>query len=555
MSQSDQQGIFISRTLPDISPRSHIIGLLGTTDCDNLAAPGEDGWFLSDFYLFNYLLQGLGVSRAWFTCLEPDFLIEKYSEYAHGDPYHTRRIVLDRNQRPTDVVVDTPKGLLDAFLKYLNDECTKAYAAQEPVFILIFGHGDVETFGVEIGMSDDGTIPLLAMDSIREILGSMPGLKLSALLTSCFSGGWITHLNMTAMTAAGPKAVSDSWPASHSLGRCTGSVYTSAIIDVLQKEDTRAGHDSVSVSYRELTDQVRAKLLLLDKFGEQSDIRFSAQDDEWEQEYHRRTGIPVELYSQRLERLRTIPSTDREAHPHGDRTSDEQLLEWGLQPDGSPSSAIMTASLRGRTGGSDRALHIMMRKRAVWYLQSRPGRDSLACNHTAHNLVRKCLESKCTFDDLARLEPILDYREKCLKLADTLATVLRLKPFPPPHNWDASGWRPEAEADSHLADLIHRKVILSKLIPKPATHQGKYHNKPSLYLTAAFMEQHLSAEEVDQRLEIGQLCKGTATSGARQVASREDNERQNGFLDGIFEVMETSSALLVATEAGDDYTL
>ena len=68
---------------------------MGTLDYKNAAAPQEDGWLLSDFYLFHHLLDGVCQTQVWYTCLDPHLLIEKYKEYAHGNPYQERRVVLD----------------------------------------------------------------------------------------------------------------------------------------------------------------------------------------------------------------------------------------------------------------------------------------------------------------------------------------------------------------------------------------------------------------------------------------------------------------------------
>lgn len=97
------------------------------------------------------------------------------------------------------------------------------------------------------------------------------------------------------------------------------------------KKDIRAKEDAYPetksfATYQEIADDVTAKLLLLDRFGACHEIRFSAQDDDWTREYHERTGIPLAVYKERLEKLRTIPSTDKTAHPFGDRTTDEQLI-------------------------------------------------------------------------------------------------------------------------------------------------------------------------------------------------------------------------------------
>lgn len=46
---------FLTHCPPDLPPRHRILALLGTTDIGDVASPSEDGWFISDFYLFHYL--------------------------------------------------------------------------------------------------------------------------------------------------------------------------------------------------------------------------------------------------------------------------------------------------------------------------------------------------------------------------------------------------------------------------------------------------------------------------------------------------------------------
>ncbi|KAI9775945.1 MAG: hypothetical protein M1816_005657 [Peltula sp. TS41687] len=545
-----QQGIFVSQTLPDISPKSHIIGLVGTTDFEDAASPSEDGWFLSDFYLFNHLFKGLGSSRAWLTCLDPEFLIRKYTEYAHGNSYHTRRIVLSRDQQPTDIRVETPERLLDRFIDRLQETCARAHSVNEPIFLLLFGHGDQETHGVEIGRAENGEIPLLSMDSVKQLLVRFPGLQISVLMTSCFSGGWTTHLNMTVMTAAGPEQESLSWSASQSLGRCTGSIYTSAVLEILAKEDSPAMSSAtsstvildarqgiptmdsetkvLSATYQEFADDITAKLLLLDRFGACHDIRFSAQDDDWSREYHERTGIPLAVYKENLEKLRTLPSTDKAAYPYGDRTTDEQLSDWGLPPNPSGSSSL-TASLTGRCGGSKRAVERMMQKRVAQYFRSHPGQDEAASNHTAHNLAKKCLSGKCTFEELGKLETILEYRERVNKLVGTLVVVMGLKPFPPPHEWDPSTWNVRTD----LSSIIYRKVVGSHLIPKPLASQGRYNHKPTQYLTAAFLANQLSEAEVDGRLEFAKTWAEEQVQEVKMHLSKSFRRRTGTWMNTL----------------------
>ncbi|KAJ5130568.1 uncharacterized protein N7515_006607 [Penicillium bovifimosum] len=47
---------FLTHCPPDVPPRHRIVALLGTTDLNNASRPGGDGWFVSDCYLFHYLL-------------------------------------------------------------------------------------------------------------------------------------------------------------------------------------------------------------------------------------------------------------------------------------------------------------------------------------------------------------------------------------------------------------------------------------------------------------------------------------------------------------------
>lgn len=313
---------------------------------------------------------------------------------------------------------------------------------------------------------------------------------------------------MTATAAAGPETESVSWPESPSLGRCTGSIYTSAVLEILAKEVSPAKDDTEtkdSKTYQELADDITAKLLLLDRFGACHDIEFSAQDDDWTRDYHERTEIPLAVYKERLEKLKTIPSTDISAHPFGDRTTDKQLQERGLPPNPSPS---LTTSLRGRCGGSARAVEAVMKKRVLRYQQSHPGPPEAAPNHTIYALMRRCLRGECSFEDLGRLETMLDYRENIDKFVGTLIVVMGLKPFPPPHEWDPAIWVDRS--------ALHRStwwnVFNSHLIPKPLPNQGRS-NKPFQYLTAAFLAHQLDEAEVARRLEIAKKCKPIASGG------------------------------------------
>ncbi|KAI9751939.1 MAG: hypothetical protein M4579_005822 [Chaenotheca gracillima] len=516
MTEVRSDGIFVSCTLPDISPRSHVVAVVGTHDHDDAANPDEDGWFLSDFYMFNHLFAGLCKRQSWYTCLAPEKLVDKYVEYAHGNPYQKRSIVLDREklagaEKPRDVIVVREEELLDKFLSGLRSECSAAQQAGDPVLLFILGHGDKSRSGVHVGRFSNGRPALLSLDSIQSLLREYPGLRLTAIFTSCFSGGWTAHVNMTTMAAAGKTKVSESWPLSHSCGRATGSIFASAILEILKEEDMQVDPKTASeVSYEQFTEEVKAKLMLLDKFGSQHNVQFSAQEDDWEAEYHARTGIPRATFSARLQLLRSIPSSDATTHPFGDRTTDAQLKIWGQAPASPSSSGLVTTlkgSMRGRHGGTKISMQSIMKVRAAEYLNSFPGRASLSPNHTAHKLATMCVKNQSEFEDLDRLASILDYREKAMKVAVALVHVLRLEPFDPHWTWDMHQWdlRPEVQkrlnsTKTSALDLVHQ----SRLIPDPGKDESYPWPKPASYLCAALIAHTKNDKEVAEKIKEGE---------------------------------------------------
>ena len=85
---------------------------------------------------------------------------------------------------------------------------------------------------------------------VASIVAENPGLRLTILMFSCFSGGWAVsevlanedgQHHATVITAAGPQSVSESWALTQSLGRACGSMYMSALINVLETEAPPSG--------------------------------------------------------------------------------------------------------------------------------------------------------------------------------------------------------------------------------------------------------------------------------------------------------------------------
>lgn len=57
--------MFNSTTPPVVYSNTIIVAATHPTVSNG--SPADDGWFLSDFYAFNYLLKDLGSSQTWLT--------------------------------------------------------------------------------------------------------------------------------------------------------------------------------------------------------------------------------------------------------------------------------------------------------------------------------------------------------------------------------------------------------------------------------------------------------------------------------------------------------
>ena len=292
------------------------------------ASPTLDGWFISDFYMFWHLFRGLGANQLWLTCENPTDLVRKYTSYAQGDPKGDRRVILNSAmlsdmQAAKNIRVFKRAELLQDFIRTFQSECAIAAAQDQPILLLVFGHGDRATHGISIGGAG---APLNAPKlHKRQILACLRGINVSVtmLLTSCFSGGWVLQpeLNITALTAAGPQVESWSQAISNS-GRGNDSLYATAVrLALIKMEDERATQvhphpsgeeiddERLSTTYAELTNVIYSTLVHdVDIISHHPHgIQFAAQNDEWEFEWRKRTGIPIGRFQQRWNSLPVVP--------------------------------------------------------------------------------------------------------------------------------------------------------------------------------------------------------------------------------------------------------
>jgi hypothetical protein len=72
----DGHGMSFNTTAPPNIENDTIIIGVGSPNVDK-GDPAYDGWFLSDFYAFNYLLKGLGSKQVWLSAavVTPPFVV------------------------------------------------------------------------------------------------------------------------------------------------------------------------------------------------------------------------------------------------------------------------------------------------------------------------------------------------------------------------------------------------------------------------------------------------------------------------------------------------
>ena len=80
---------FITHTPPDITRKTQVIAVLGIYEN---AAPNIDGWFISDFFAFWNIFQGITDNQSWSHCLDLDDLVANHERHLHGNPMCRERL-------------------------------------------------------------------------------------------------------------------------------------------------------------------------------------------------------------------------------------------------------------------------------------------------------------------------------------------------------------------------------------------------------------------------------------------------------------------------------
>jgi hypothetical protein len=562
---------FAARCPPDVQKDTRIVAVCGIPDFK--AAPQDDGWFFSDFFLF---YQMLGSRRAckfnifsllfifpsidtntsvaelphqlWLSSCSPSDLIRKHERYLHGPANGIagdRRVVMDEKLLPKDEMkagfrVFEPKDLLERFLATLKSEIKEAARTKQPVLVLIFGHGEEKTPGIFIGCDEGGFLKLtrarLASVLQKEVQTTM-------ILTTCYSGGWIMKpnfnkhfdvkptFNHSFLTAAGSQNTSLSWSLSQTVGRqAGGSIFATCLLHsiITASDRTEGFYSGGKVYLEELDDKgqptghIEGKLIKVQENDEGEDISlsmaaltqqityecearygslweihnfsFAAQDDLWAKAWGKRTGLPLLNYKEKWEILPEAP-----------------LMKNIYPPTGPLAGSIMSKS--------PGALHNIVKVKATRYMDSNPGPDNAGCNTDCHPRFCKLIEgTRLEFDELYRLNEILDYRQGQIGLAEIYCYALEIG-VPEDRQvgqfdefeWEGSQLKEKngrsTERSKVAIDLLEKFytirgwVIQLDIFDAPRPQQGLDYSKPKAYLAARLAESPMPTQQIHKKLE------------------------------------------------------
>jgi hypothetical protein len=491
-------------------------------------------------------------NQLWLSSCSPSDLIRKHQRYLHGPANGIagdRRVVMNEQMLPRDEMragfrVFQEKDLLERFLATLKSEIKEAARTKQPVLVLIFGHGDNRASGILIGCKK-GPFKL-TQERLASVL--QKEVQTTMILTSCYSGGWLMMpnsnenfyakptFNHSFLTAAGHTNQSLSWSLSQSIGRqAGGSVFASCLLySIITASDRTEGfYSREKVSFEELNDEgqptgdKKGKLIKIreDDEGEeislsmaaltqqilyecearygslwdQHQFSFAAQDDLWAKAWGNRTGLPLLNYKEKWESLPEAP-----------------LMETVY-----PSAGPLTGSFMSK---SPRALYNIVKVKATRYMNSNPGPDNYGCNTNCHPGFHRLVEGTgLEFDELYRLNEILDYRQGQIGLAEVYCYELEIG-VPEDQQvsqFDEQEWLGSqfiakngrsTERSKAAINLLKRyETILGWLrdldiFDSPLPRQGLDYSKPAVYLATRLAESSMPTQQIHKKLENLSQC-------------------------------------------------
>ena len=443
--------------------------------------------------------------------------------------------MLSQIQNDKNLRVFKRAELLEDFLRTFQEECRLAASLGQPLLLMIFGLGDPKTYGVAIGGA--GAPPLAPRLKISQIAACLRGLdvSLTLLLTSCYSGGWVLQpeLNISAFTAAGPLKRSRAWDTSLG-GRSHGSFYATAVREAfIRMEDEKATQihphrpsesldvEASSATYAELTKVIHSTLLyeIDPEFAPDDDVHFLAQDDKWEMEWRKRSGVPLAKFQAQWDKLPRLAPQSTAA-----------LFQ--KKTGGIAGLSLSTAEVedRRRTYGLHRKFSQpqasqIVKDMSFGYLTSFPPPSNTGPDGRVHRLASRLLEDEeMAPQEIDELRGYLTYRLESMKAASEYKNIMGMD-FVDCHEFDFESWESSARdgaggkaargrSEKWLKYVSYRYIIDgADLFSKPIADQGWEYTKPYEYLTAACVECGLDEETV--KMAVLKVQAGKSSSHLR----------------------------------------
>ncbi|KAF3804146.1 hypothetical protein GCG54_00000495 [Colletotrichum gloeosporioides] len=515
---------FPTTTPPRVTPDTIIIGAAAPNI--EKGHPTLDGWFLSDFYAFNYLLKGLGSRQVWLTAADPHKLIQSgqhTDRFMHGNPYQTRKVVLDKHllqaQEYTPVTIVRSAEMIERFLKEVRTASQEAVSKGVPLLLLIFCHGKGNwEFLLDCGKANRG----LSVTRVKEAVAT--GCNVTLYSTACYSGGWVVRdlskpehspINATMLAAADPKHTSNAWQDSPSIGRACGSVFASTVIKSLtssasplqpilpagvEQLEPESDNPTQTQTYNAFCHSVLniCATQVTTLHGNEA-FTFSAQDDQWDWSWTRRTGIPLSHFQKRWDALPDVPFNTRNL----------LLTHKKTYSDPDPRNASFSGSAGpSQTGGGDISEEFVKNltknrtaAMARTFLETCPGDWDSGFGPIARGCLRAAANHQKVIDPDVDVAAMMAFRWEVSLLADYIVQHFNLKA---PNGetclmWDRGKWQAEGFKTIPNYDKRYSAVWSAlqnaNIEPEPATIQGYPFVRFSEYLTVAVVALDLSGPD------------------------------------------------------------
>ncbi|KAB8416381.1 hypothetical protein FH972_024900 [Carpinus fangiana] len=521
---------------PDVNRDTHIVAICGLTTLE--ANPSKHGWFLSDFLAFYHILRNINNNQTWIHSLKLDKLVKDHGVYLHGNPYKSRKVVLDKDILAVITADSAVKhvvhshNLVTKFQQAITKARDLAAQADASLLILVFAHGILSASGPRIVF---GTDSFFRISDMKALLAQAPKVKVTMLSTSCFSGGWAIspELNMTMLAAAGELTQSRSWRFSASMKRASGSPFATWILDSIMNEtvsEEQLAHASglqmeaysahTAAMYKDVLNKI-------DQRAYQHGFSFSAQEDAWESNWAVRQGLPLADYLSSWNQLKNH-GPDQTLHP-GDPYNRDPNVSEGLKEEfqrllrESQSSSEATDEATGVTalpdhnewisskfrkvspiGDSMQSFRDQVLNAADFYKASCPG--ILFEDHAQSSLVQKM--ERIRWANREELQETWDeLRYRCIELPSLAKKYLGMMDVAHAKGIAFEEFRSEEFRDLHLHDKrlndILRNLFRQELFPLPPRSLGwAPFYKPQDFVAAALYYSQLSLAEIESKIAL-----------------------------------------------------